>query len=765
MERTDGRTGRLTIVAALTEAVLTPEERAVEVVCIRPGLSKNGNYYSPEVVRGMMPLFEGARAFADHPGPGERPERSVRDLVGFYKAPRVGDDGALRATLKVSKNAEWLWSLIEESVTDGHELVGISIDADGRVAQGRVEGKACRVVEGISKLNSCDVVTRASAGGRIERLLQADNGSWWDSYEPDNERGVAMQDASAALAASMGVGIDGLQRGVTGQQLGHEGPFGAGFAAGTGLVQMGPTVAAEIAGGRVMAGGTYITEGVRTVADEGTGTGTGAAAGAGGATAMSEAVTRSVVPAGTGATAVVPAGTGAPSGVEVAALFEAERTALREEARRERRLIECERTLLRTLSGASLPTAVMRRVEKRFSGRVFEAGELEADLADERALLAELTDVGLIRGMGYEKQIRVGMTEAERLQKAFDQLFDIQEGERVPQLGGIREAYVVATGDSGIIGVSSPERLREADVTTATFSYLLGTSMNKRLLKDYQAWPSEWQKFCTVTPIKDFKQQDRIRLGAFGSLSTVAEDTAYTTLTLADTRATYLPAKRGNLVPVTRETIVNDDLYAIRQIPGKLAVSAAFTLAEFVYGILTSAANIYDASPLFTNGGAHGNSAVVTPGTPNTGAALASGAMQTGVTKMRRQTNLAGKPIGLKPRYLIVPPELEWQGMVVTKSAGAPGANYNDINPMLGYAEVIVAPQLASATGWYLAADPRVIDTVEVGFVGGQINPILFIQDQPLFGSNFTNDVITYKVRHEYGGAVVDYRGFYQGNN
>jgi len=747
--RTDGSTGRLTIVAALTEAVLTPEaeERAVEVVCIRPGLSKNGNYYAPEVVRGMMPLFEGARAFADHPAPGERPERSVRDLVGYYKAPRIGDDGALRATLKVSKNADWLWSLIEESVTDGHELVGISIDADGRVAPGTVDGKTCRVVEGITKLNSCDVVTRASAGGRIERLLQADNGSWWDQYEPDNERGVAMQDASAAVAASMGLGIGQLQRPVTGQDLTHEGPFSTGIGAGTGPVQMGPTIAADIAGGRVIAGGTYITEaerkGERHVADEEKGTGTGIAAG------------------GT-ATAVVPA---APTGVEVAALFEAERTALREELQQGRRLIECERTLLRTLSGASLPTAVTTRVEKRFSGRVFEAGELEAALADERALLAELTDVGLIRGMGYEKQIRVGMTEAERLQKAFDQLFDIQEGERVPQLGGIREAYVVATGDSGITGVSAPEKLREADVTTATFSYLLGTSMNKRLLKDYQAWPSEWQKFCTVTPIKDFKQQDRIRLGAFGSLSTVPEDTAYTTLTLADTRAVYQPAKRGNLVPVTRETIVNDDLYAIRQIPGKLAVAAAFTLAEFVYGILTAAGNIYDGSPLFTNGGAHGNSAVVTPGTPNTGAALASGAMQTGVTKMRRQTNLAGKPIGLKPRYLVVPPELEWQGMVVTKSAGAPGANYNDINPMLGYAEVIVVPQLASATGWYLAADPRVIDTVEVGFVGGQINPVLFIQDQPLFGSNFTNDVITYKVRHEYGGAVVDYRGFYQGNN
>jgi len=780
--RTDGSTGRLVVLVSLVEAALAPEERAVEVVCIRSGLSKNGNYYAPEVVRGMMPLFEGARAFADHPAPGERPERSVRDLVGYYKAPRIGDDGALRATLKVSKNAAWLWTLIEEALAEGQpDLVGISIDADGRVAPGRVEGRACRVVEGITKLNSCDVVTRASAGGRIERLLQADKGSWWDSYEPANEQGVALQDAAAAT----GLGIDRLQRPVTGADLSREGAFNAGAPgqAGVGPIQMGPTVAADIPGGRVMAGGTYIVEGQnelsvasgqlaegrqgegsrgvlhtpnqpseRRQSDEqvGVGSGAGGASVAGGTMGMRETANA----AGTAETAGT---TGATGSADV--------VALREELRQTRRILECERALARTLQGCGLPAPVVRRLEGRYGGRVFEGADLEAAIADERALLAELTDAGLIRGMGYEKQVRVGMNEAERLQKAFDQLFEIYEGERVPALSGIREAYVAATGDGGITGVSALEKLREADVTTATFSYLLGTSMNKRLLKDYQAWPSEWQKFCTVTPIKDFKQQDRIRLGAFGSLSTVPEDTAYTALTLSDTRATYAAAKRGNLVPVTRETIVNDDLYAIRQIPGKLAVAAAFTLAEFVYGILTAAANIYDGNPLFTKGGAHGNSGVTTPGTPNTGAALASAAMQTGVTAMRRQTNLAGKPIGLKPRYLIVPPELEWQGMVVTKSAGAPGVNYNDINPMLGYAEVIVAPQLASATGWYLVCDPRVIDTIEVGFVGGQVNPVLFVQDQPLFGANFTNDVISYKVRHEYGATVVDYRGFYQGNN
>ncbi|GCE21609.1 hypothetical protein KDK_54090 [Dictyobacter kobayashii] len=66
-------------------------------------------------------------------------------------------------------------------------------------------------------------------------------------------------------------------------------------------------------------------------------------------------------------------------------------------------------------------------------------------------------------------------------------------------------------------------------------------------------------------------------------------------------------------------------------------------------------------------------------------AALSTTAMQSGITAMREQTNYAGKRLGLRPRYLVVPPELEWTSMVVTKSAGVPGSPNNDINPMLGY--------------------------------------------------------------------------------
>src|SRR5579875_3392942 len=172
-QSTQGRARMVHIVADLREAVVHEERRAVEVVCLRAGLSKNGNYYAPAVVEAMAPLFDGARAFADHPAPGERPERSIRDIVGYYKSPRVDDTGALRATLKVSRGADWLWSLIREAIEEGQpDLIGLSIDAEARVTPGRVEGREARVVEAITRLNSCDVVTRASAGGRVERLLQ-----------------------------------------------------------------------------------------------------------------------------------------------------------------------------------------------------------------------------------------------------------------------------------------------------------------------------------------------------------------------------------------------------------------------------------------------------------------------------------------------------------------------------------------------------------------------------------------------------------------
>jgi len=570
----------------------------LDVTLIRSGKSKMGNIYPSDVLRESTHLFEGVAAFADHNNDDRRPERSVRDIVGYYKNVShvaEGDQSRLTGELHLLPGTDWLWTLMQE--TQRHpSICGLSIDAYASCQ----ESDDGRQVAEFRRVNSVDVVTRASAGGTIDHIIAS-------------ERNQKMPATPVPAPSAPPPGLAKLQEA-------HQ--------------------------------------------------------------------------------------------QELAGLREAQQETQRQFEQMKAVHVAGE-ALESRLAESELPELGRAQIKKRFKGRVFEEAELTEAINDTKAIFATVAEAGKIVGMGGPSKdpfISAGLTEYDKVQAGMDALFDVFESDAaksLPRLSGLREAFLLATGtDIGSVGsadrpvrealsaglrakvqagrlTESEVLLREADVTTASFSYLLGTSMNKRLLKDYQAWPSEWQKFTTVTSLKDFKQQDRIRLGAFGSLSTVLEDQAYTTLTLSDTRAIYSPTKRGNIVQVTRETIVNDDLYAIKQIPQKLAVAAAYTLAEFVYNLLApGGGNIYDAHPLYDSVN-HGNTAIAAAslGTTNTGGALNSADLQTAVVKMRKQTNMAGKPIGLKPRYLLTVPDLEFQAMTLLKSAGLPGGNNNDINP------------------------------------------------------------------------------------
>ncbi len=645
---------------------LDPQGHAARVTVIKGGCSANGYSYGEQVLQAIASMIEGAHAYADHGSP-DVATRSVRDIVGFYHdacyipPSATCSGGRVDATLHILEAASWLWSIIYEACTLGRpELIGLSIDIFGQWQFD--DTTSTKEVTRVVALNSCDIVTRPSAGGSFNRILHAQD------------------------APSKGTAMTNIQE----QQT------------------LDPTMQES---------SNYILEQQKQL--------------------------------------------------------EQQRLKL-EELMSQARIEYAGLILERRLQESILPQAVKDQIKVRYSGRVFEEKELDAELNASLDMMAKLTQDGIVRGHNYEKvEIGSQITEAEKIQAAFDRMFDLDiDTARLGNIYGfnsIREAYMRVTGDASLSGGISNYsklgnirvsenapimRVTEADTTTASFSYLLGVSMNKRLLKDYQTWPAEWQKFVTIVPIRDFKQQTRVRLGAFGSLPIVAEDSAYQAVTLADSAATYVAQKRGNLVTVSREAIINDDLQAIKQIPTKLASAAAYTLAEFVYGFLANNPVIYDGSNLFTAGAPHNNLG---------SSALSTAAMQAGVTAMREQTNYAGKRLGLRPRYLVVPPELEWTAIVATKSAGVPGSNANDINPMLGFVSVIVSPQLTSTTQWFMIGDPREIDTIEIGFVNGAVNPVLLVQDSALLGNNFLMDIVSYKCRHEFGGTITDFRGLWRG--
>src|SRR5207245_6984 len=104
-------------------------------------------------------------------------------------------------------------------------------------------------------------------------------------------------------------------------------------------------------------------------------------------------------------------------------LQEAEIARLLAEVRRER----CSLLLERRLTESILPEVARARVRASFAGRVFEDAELERELGNMQSMLADLSTAGLIRGHGYEKPaISQMITEAEKVQAAFDGMFDLE---------------------------------------------------------------------------------------------------------------------------------------------------------------------------------------------------------------------------------------------------------------------------------------------------------------------------------------------------
>jgi len=441
------------------------------------------------------------------------------------------------------------------------------------------------------------------------------------------------------------------------------------------------------------------------------------------------------------------------------------------------------------LNDTKLPDPVRKRIEKRFVGTSFAEADLTEAISDELETWKELEKENLVsRSAGSTRDAgTVGIEEADRAKAALDGFF-LQEaveidGEKVAPFRSFKRAYMELTGDGledgvitgrlpkrpiGKFGMSEADggrfnlRLSEADadgelvlaeaVSSTTFDQALGDSVTRKMVRDYRLSNLRiWEPLADIVPLSDFRTNRRVRVGGYANLPTVAEGAAYAALTSpGDEEATYVPAKRGGTETINLEAIMNDDIGVIRRLPTKLARAGAMTLHEFVLDFLRTNPTIYDAVALFVAG--HNNLGAT---------ALSLATLAAARLRMVKQAEAgSSKRLGITPSYLWVPPELDQIAYELTASDRKPGTADNDANYVrdlnLTYVEV---PYWTDTNNWFVTASKDQTPLIELGFVGSE-EPELFTQDMPNVGSMFTNDQLTYKIRHIYGGAVVDFRGF-----
>jgi hypothetical protein len=320
-------------------------------------------------------------------------------------------------------------------------------------------------------------------------------------------------------------------------------------------------------------------------------------------------------------------------------------------------------------------------------------------------------------------------------------------------------------------------QLREA-LTTSDFPNLFGDILDRQVLARYQEAPSSYRNYCKVATVSDFRTVKRFRVdGGEAVLSKVAQQTEYPESKLVDAKYSYSVDKYGRRIPMAWETIINDDLQALEDIPLRFGRAARRSEEKFATKLFASStgplASLYSV----------GNKNIVNPtnGAVATNPPLSINGLQDAWTVLMNQVDTDNEPIAIEAVELVVPPALmiiaknilHAQQIWLNENGGAANSRLiagNWMNAMVRLSVNYYLPLVDTthgATSWYLFASPsNGRPALEVGFLRGHEMPELFIKSpnaqrvgggpiNPTEG-DFDTDSIQYKIRHVFGGTQLD---------
>jgi hypothetical protein len=298
------------------------------------------------------------------------------------------------------------------------------------------------------------------------------------------------------------------------------------------------------------------------------------------------------------------------------------------------------------------------------------------------------------------------------------------------------------------MGLSPASIVTRALHTTSDFPIILGDTVGRVLRDAYQAAPVGVRRLGRQTTARDFRAVNKIMLGEAPLLEKLNEHGEIKAGTMAEAREAYKVETWARKIGITRQVLVNDDLGAFSDLARRMGQGAAETEARILVDLLEAntgnGPKLSDNKTLFHAD--HGNKA-------GSGAAISDTTLSAARLALRTQKGIEDRTIRVTPKNLLVPPALEtdaekWLATVAPAKAA-------DVNPFSGSLSLVVEPRLASATRWYVTADPGEIDGLEYAYLSGNEGP------QVESRSGWDVDGVEIRVILDFGAGFVDHRGWF----
>lgn len=317
------------------------------------------------------------------------------------------------------------------------------------------------------------------------------------------------------------------------------------------------------------------------------------------------------------------------------------------------------------------------------------------------------------------------------------------------ELGGVKTRGM---DKMKLVGLALTQRSGHGFNTTSDFATLLENVLHKTLLASYAITPDTWANFCRRGSVSDFRPHPRYRLGSFGRLDTLTEHGELKNKSIPDAEKQSITAgTKGNIIGLTRQAIINDDMDAFSRLATMLGRAAKLSIEMDVYDALAANAGLgptmADTKALFHVD--HKNINAV-------GSALSTDGVFADRVVLASQKDPSGNEIlDLRPHCLVVPVGLGGDARVINEAQFDPDTanKLQKPNKSRGMFTVLVDTPRLSGTRRYIFADPNVAPVLEVAFLDGQSEPFLDVEN------GWRVDGVEWKVRLDYGVGAVDFRG------
>lgn len=247
------------------------------------------------------------------------------------------------------------------------------------------------------------------------------------------------------------------------------------------------------------------------------------------------------------------------------------------------------------------------------------------------------------------------------------------------------------------------------------FGALLEPKLRKVFFETMDELPEQFSKVFNIKSSTKAVETD-YGLGAFdvwAKRATGISDVTYGKIAAGDERTYTHNEFTGGFI--VERKFVDDEMYGvIEKMPAALARDGRYKVEAdaaklFINGFSkdvggADASAIYDGKALFAS-----DHPLISGGTCSnliTGA-LSDTKLKEAITLMRKTQDESGKTVVYNPGVLIVPPDLEWLAIEITKSQQKVGTADNDINSLMGRLKVFVWDFLTDTDAWFIMDQKR----------------------------------------------------------